>query len=86
MRATFFIVTAAAFASATPLPQFVGKLATGAVNTIGLACAFQQEQCQNIGDAFKKGIGRTTGRPVSGGELDKILKGGLGPAVSGWGK
>ncbi|EPS43076.1 hypothetical protein H072_2938 [Dactylellina haptotyla CBS 200.50] len=77
MRVTFLLVVAAAATSATPLPQLAGKFFSGAVNTIGLACAFQQEECQKMGDALKHGVTKVGGRPVDAKEGDRIMKSGL---------
>ncbi|KAK6339307.1 hypothetical protein TWF718_008728 [Orbilia javanica] len=83
------LLTATAIsASPVPSPQNWKKIGSGIVNTAGVICTFQGEQCQQIGDAVKNGIKDTLtkGPKLSETEANKVIQGGLKDTVSGWHK
>ncbi|KAK6522231.1 hypothetical protein TWF281_002798 [Arthrobotrys megalospora] len=58
MYATTIIISlltaTASFVSAAPIPD--GGLTAGVITAVGVACAFQAEQCQKVGDGIKNGV------------------------------
>ncbi|KAK6342054.1 hypothetical protein TWF730_001536 [Orbilia blumenaviensis] len=42
--------------SAAPTPKPDGGIAAGVITAVGVACAFQAEQCQKVGDGIKNGV------------------------------
>ncbi|KAJ6255894.1 hypothetical protein Dda_9353 [Drechslerella dactyloides] len=98
MRFSLFILAAAAAVSAAPLPKAAAGVGAAAVAVTGVACSFQAEQCQKIGNAVKDGIADVGAESVSrsrtGGDdwhglanhLTNVIGGAVGGSMeSAWG-
>ncbi|KAF3932945.1 hypothetical protein ABW20_dc0101919 [Dactylellina cionopaga] len=68
MRFSLLVLVAAAATStsASPIPPRAKELIGAAINGAGLVCAFQGNQCQQIGDSVREGVKTviTNPRPV----------------------
>ncbi|KAF3177438.1 hypothetical protein TWF225_008426 [Orbilia oligospora] len=50
----FSLLASTTLINAAPIPD--GGITAGVITAVGVACAFQAEQCQKIGDGVKNGV------------------------------
>ncbi|KAF3212288.1 hypothetical protein TWF679_006060 [Orbilia oligospora] len=50
----FSLLASTTLITAAPIPD--GGITAGVITAVGVACAFQAEQCQKVGDGVKNGV------------------------------